>query len=510
MDKVLGGTLALGLLAGCTSGSGAAPGVPADASTASGGAAGSGRVILGDGGGARGKGGNGATLDASACPGPGCHAFTASYPGRVWEADTSVAIGTNGYVAATWMTANEPMSAPTVAWHVGYTFSTDFGSTWAPVQIIRSPISGDDAWDPRVAVDAANNFYLAIVSVDPGFTESHIYVMTAPVGTATFSAPSEVTDPTEGKPNDAGQPTLYSTLDPRPFYDTPMIAVTKNQQIVVTYSRFDVGCDYASGSCVSDIMVARSANAKSWSRAQITSRRASVDGGPNGGPSSFATIAFPCVSAATNRLWVTYNDYARSSNGNIGAAPVGVMLQYSDDDGATWSPTGTTVVAPIDAAGVPEAPFCAGDGGDVWVEYVRRAADCKTCVASSIQVARSTDGGRTFGAPVDALDATTSFDAAGAWHATLARESSGNLVVAYYGGGINPGDEGAVYYVRSTDKGASFGKATVIKAPIRLTSGGFGLGNYLGVATAGGWLYTAYTDNWGNASHVGFARLALP
>ena len=417
-------------------------------------------------------------------------AFTSSRPGDQWEGETHLAVSASGQVAAVWIADQ--------ASYIGYAFSSDSGSTWTPAQALHAPSSGDEAWDPAVAVDAANNFYVSFLALG---ANARVYVAEAPTGTMTFGAPSEVTDPVEsGLDDDGGKPLFW--------YDKPWIAVTRDQGVVVTYTRFD-GCHapFVPGSCVADVMLGRSTNGASWTRTAITAS-ASGDGGKYGG---FAESAFPCVSASTGRLWVVYDSI--EPPGAAGTPPVGVVLQYSDDGGATWSAGNTTVVAPATATGVLDGPSCAGDGMDVWVEY--ELADPNGTFASSIQVARSANGGQSFGAPVNAQDMATS---AHSWHGAIALESSGELDVEYYGGADEGDPQGSVYYTHSTGGGATWGKAQLIKSPITLTSKSGGdigslstwLGDYLGVTTAGGVLYTTYTDNASGTAHVAFAKQSVP
>jgi hypothetical protein len=92
-------------------------------------------------------------------------------------------------------------------------------------------------------------------------------------------------------------------------------------------------------------------------------------------------------------------------------------------------------------------------------------------------------------------------------------EANGHLDVEYYGGAFDGDTNGAVYYVHSVDQGATWGSATLIRRPITLSSAGISdgwLGDYLGVTTSGGSLYTTFTDNSSGVAHVDFAKLPLP
>jgi hypothetical protein len=397
------------------------------------------------------------------------------------------------------MASTGPVSAwKTSTQFLGYAFSTDWGATWTPAQAVYAPISGHRVFDPAVAVDAANDFHVSFLTIDMAYASYHVYAATAPAGTTSLGTPAEVTDPVEGVPTDAG-PALYT-------YDKPWISVTKGQEIVVTYTRFDQGCapDYKpSGACFGNIMAARSTDAQSWTRVALTANNPGGDGGADGGIASFVGMAFQCASTATGRLWVVYEDLAPYPTW---PAPAGIALQYSDDDGATWS--APTIVAPIAATVIFDDPSCAGDGSDVWVAYEQKPIG--GTVASAIQVVHSTSGGQSFGAPVNALDTAASTYA---WHSTLVREGNGHLDVEYYGGLFDGAANGSVYSTHSGDQGATWGPATGIRMPITLTSAGFDvgwLGDYLGVAVGGGALYTAFTDNATGVSHVDFAKATLP
>jgi hypothetical protein len=224
------GALVLGFVAGCSSSS-AATGGKADAGTGgTGGAGGRGGASAGGiGGAATSTGGTGGQLDASICPAGGCHPFTSSYPGDAWQAETHVAVGTNGYLAAVWIASDKPEADPAMVRHLDYAFSPDSGATWAPVHVIRAPTADHNASDPAIAVDANNNFYLSFDTyeasagqVDAAWVvDRHVYVAKAPVGTTEFGAASEVTDPTEVMSGDGGT-VPYG-------YDKPWIAVTRSQ-----------------------------------------------------------------------------------------------------------------------------------------------------------------------------------------------------------------------------------------------------------------------------------------
>jgi len=420
-----------------------------------------------------------------------CSSFTSVAPGDVWEGETHLAVGTNGYVAAVWIASSDPTG---FVQYIGATFSTDWGATWTPIQSLYAPDADElHNCDPAVAVDAANNFHAVFCGFSAQFAHTSLWVANAPAGTTTFGAPSEASDPVTTTPTDAGRAQYW--------LDKPWIAVTKDQEIVVSYTQLDpVTCPVSGGlwpACLSNIVVARSADGKSWTRTQVTAN------GTDAGTPDLVQFAYLCSSASTGRLWLIYNDEIGG-----GAGGVGVVLRFSDDDGATWSQP--TVVSPPTAPGLEVEHSCAGDGNDVWVAYELHPPN--EYLGSSVLLSHSANGGQTFGAPVDALDTTTS---ARAWHSQVALESSGGLDVEYYGGASSGDTHAGLYYVRSTDIGATWSKAMLIRKPMTLLTGWNGvgdkwLGDYLGATTAGGSLYTTFTDNSSGVAHVDFAKLALP
>ena len=205
----------------------------------------------------------------------------------------------------------------------------------------------------------------------------------------------------------------------------------------------------------------------------------------------------------TNRLWLVHDVEPGG-----GAGGIGVTLRFSDDDGATWSPANTTVIAPPTAMNIPVEHSCAGNGNDVWVAYETHPSGA---LATAVQVVHSTNGGQTFGAPVNAMDTATSLLA---WHSAVVLEANGHLNVEYYGGASNGDPHGGLYYVHSTDQGATWGTATLIRKPITVLEPSpwtdNWLGDYIGATTARGSLYTTFADNSTGVAHVDFAKVTLP
>src|SRR5262249_28628932 len=90
------------------------------------------------------------------------------------------------------------------------------------------------------------------------------------------------------------------------------------------------------------------------------------------------------VNVNTGRLIITWNETSSSS--------VTVRTSYSDDGGSTWSPV-ATVTSSSSILG-PQIRFVPGATNATSQAYVAWTQ------ANGFQIARSTDGGATWGAPI--------------------------------------------------------------------------------------------------------------
>ena len=383
------------------------------------------------------------------------HAISPS-PLSAMEAETHISVAPNGYVASAWIDIQSGGSSTN-----GYAFSKDRGATWEAVQAVDSP-GGRISSDPVLAVDGSSNFYMVWIGFHRGTstpTDMAAYASVAPAGTTTFGPPVQISDP----------------LDPSTVsLDKPWITVVKDT-ILATYTKFETG-----GS--ETIFAARSLDGQTWRRSTV----ASGFGQRN--------LAMPCT--AGGRVWVVFWDDA-----------VGFAVHWSDDRGATW-PVGNVSSVGSASAGVFDDPSCvASSDTSMWVEYETSAAG-GTGAASAIAVARSTNGGVSFDAPVIVQDTVA------AYHAQLAIEPGGTAIDLVYYGGTSESDRTASYrHARSTNGGVSFSPSVVIKQPLTFLTNRMSaqwLGDYVGVVVSDGQLFTSFTDNTTPAAHVWFARVALP
>jgi hypothetical protein len=383
------------------------------------------------------------------------------------ESETSVAVGSNGFVAVAYIGIQASGGSTN-----GYRFSKDGGKTWGTVSTLDSP-GGRVASDPVLAVDSKDNFYMTWVGYmaqGMNVTDMHVYIAVAPAGTTTFGAPIEVTDPTDNS---------------NPSLDKPWVVITHKETVLVTWANLSDN----------SINAARSTDgAKTFTRGPIAT-------------GAFRNLVFPCIPATGDRIWATY----------VGNTHVG--LRWSDDDGATWK---TGMVDNVTMNGVDdgmeqfafEDPTCVADGNDVWVSYgvtsQPAAGNDSTSFLDTIRIAHTGDGGKT----IDVRYSVT--DAQGGKYTllpTLSREANGALDLVYYAGSSEMDPKGSYRHSRSTDGGKTWDASVALKSNLFFT-GDRGspkwLGDYTGVAMRNGYLYTSYAENTGAFSHIAFYALVLP
>ncbi len=375
-----------------------------------------------------------------------------------FQAESSVAATKGGVVAATWITLTQ------AAVGIGYSFSTDGGKTWlAPAGI--PPINGFFYGDPTVVAGDDGSFYLAFCAVNKGFTAGHVYVAKAAPGATTFGTPVQVSDP----------------ADPGP-YDKPVIAITKSQAILVSYTHVATG----------HVVVGRSADgAASFTRTEAVSNV------------PYGALATPCADPDGGRVWLTFIGNKR------------IDLRWSDDDGATFPQTNATRVSPTTELDVStDDPVCVGRGSEVWVAYSRSHDIVDSASFNwkdyALRLAHSSDGGATIDSRTDVFDA-----ASGTFfmEPALVLEPNNALDLTYYTGNVGDDPAGTFRLARSTDGGQTFLPTTVIEQPVTFAlnrNGKTWLGDYSGFVAFDGRLYTTYADNASGSSHVSFMTMPIP
>ncbi len=372
------------------------------------------------------------------------------------EDEPTVAVGTQGIVAAAWNgnTNNTPV--------IGYAFSTDGGKTWLPPGI-ASPADSFGYGDPTLVTAADGTIYLSFVAFDMNFTMGRVHLAKAAPGTTSFAPAVVVNAPTDVGP-----------------YDKPVMAITKGQEILVSYS------DYSSN----QIVVARTSDGASFTQT------------PAGKPDPAPGLSMPCPSSSGGRTWVVFR----------GATTI--QLRWSDDDGATFPTANASRVSPSTDNNLSEEdPVCVGNGNDVWVAYGLSHDNLDPSKYNwkdyALRLAHSSDGGATF-TVVDAHDPT-----AGAlfMEPALALEPKGTLDLAYYVGNMQGDMAGSFRVAQSTDGGQTFKPSSVIASPLMFNDDRttlFWQGDYSTIVPSGGTLYTTFGHNIPGPDHISFASLPLP
>ena len=394
-------------------------------------------------------------LDASrpdTAQGPASHVFSGpvlSTSAGLYEIEPDLAVSSTGVVASAFM-ASGPGT-------IAYAFSRDDGASWSAPQALLAP-PNSQAVDPSLAADGAGGFLLTYLT--EGAAGRHVYAAMAPEGTMTFGEPVEVSDP--------AAPATY---------DKPWALVLADGTRVIVYTT-DSG---------NTVYVARSTSTGIWTRSSIA---------PDG---TLRGVAFPCASGT--RLFVAY------------LVPGGIALSASDDGGATWPAASTTVVQAATERAAFEMPTCVANGSDVWISYGLTKdvnSEQRADELTAIRIAHSKDSGRS-------IDARYSTGEGGHFmHPRLVRDAVGTLHLVYYEGARAGDAAGSFRHARSIDDGVTWTATEAIGPAITFETSRTGfdwLGDYVGAATRGEHVYTAYVQNQtdgGQVSHVAFGRVDPP
>lgn len=382
------------------------------------------------------------------------------------ESETHLAVAPDGRVLVAWIGLGAQFGT-------GYAFSPDRGATFAAPELIAGNLG-----DPIVASGSDSSFYLGYLDgtcTGGACTNGHVYVRKAPPGSSTFGAAVDVS---EG--------------NPAHFYDKPWLMRTGAGDLVAIFNQREG--QYPDN--LDAIVAARSTDGVAWTRSFV------VPVQPKG---MLASIPHACASRTGDRVWAVFIDTTSS---------IGGTLRWSDDGGATWpvANQGQTFSLPSELAQVQGYDYrCAGEGNDVWV-MVGLSPDPGTEDAISplhqIVVAHSGDAGKTF-------DRRTTIELAGALYLRpeLVVEASGALDVMMYRGAKASDPSGRVERLRSTDGGKTFGAPIVeldpmLFDPSRATP--TWIGDYSGLVADGSDILMSYVTNGGGHSHIAFKKRPAP
>jgi hypothetical protein len=409
--------------------------------------------------------------------------------------------------------------------HVGYGVSFDGGATWADGLVPEPdwPVQGD----PAVAASADGAFYMAMISFERTSNRGGIYVSRSQDGGRTF------------------QRAVRVQADPEVFEDKEYIAVDTSGSphrgnVYVSWTNFD------DRRLLTEIVLSRSTDGgQSWSAAQPIS-------GPRSYFNGFVQGSVPAV-AADGALYVAWYEAVGGFAPQLirglamragaiaepfagrgilppllgvlpqpvktramgGARSVSIRLARSADGGRTFGP-------PVDAApvrdteplrfrtnsfpsiAVPPRGRWLGSSGQVHVAFASATGQD----GGDIFVASSFDSGTTFRAPVRVND-----DAPGAMQIFpwLAQDETGRLHAVWYDRRGDPhGRLLDLYYSASGDGGLTWSPNRRVTPagfdPDTDFGGGF-IGDYNGVAAAGGIAYALWTDTRSGGQDIFFAPL---
>jgi hypothetical protein len=370
------------------------------------------------------------------------------------EAETHLSMAPDGTLVSVWISIGGGGGSD-----IGYTFSTDSGTTWTPVKVVGDS-TGRESSDPVSAVDAQGNFYvtwIAFVRDNMGNASDFVlYVSKAMAGSKVFSTPVAVDKFASG--------------------DKPWITVTAAGTILVT-------CMQASGQN-SVLNAHRSTNGgTTWSKTPIFT---SINGNQ-------ANFIVPCAPKTGTRVWASHLSVE---------ADLQQVLHWSDDDGVTW-PVANQKVFGVNSSITPAT--CVAKGSDLWLAYGQWTAQPASADApvDEYHVIHTTNG--TTITDVLASDTKTKQQELGSLSLD---DATGELALSYYAGDAE-GTTGNVRSVRSTDNGKTWSASKVVTADLQFTANRASqkwLGDYFGSVLRGGTLFLSYGENADTATHVAFSK----
>jgi hypothetical protein len=304
---------------------------------------------------------------------------------------------------------------------VGYSYSTDGGTTWSVPQLLDSTLLGSDYFknsDPVVAVDTAGNFYISVITIGSTTGNLALALYKSTDGGVTF-------------PNgyiaaavaDEDKEWIVSDLSPTsPYYNMLYITWTRfssNVRIEFTKST-NGGINWTDAVHVSDPNHSgQGSNSCSSPDGQINVVWAggtyntttiyydkSTNGGdtfgtdtaiatgpdPNGLPNNVGTFpSIACDLSSSPRHGYLYCVFCDSRSGDPD-----VFLIRSANNGQSWSPTVRVNNDSLGNGKIQYWPWVAvSDSGNVAVLFM----DSRNTASNTIieaYIARSTDGGVTF------------------------------------------------------------------------------------------------------------------
>jgi hypothetical protein len=396
---------------------------------------------------------------------------------------------------------------------LGISLTLDGGATWADRQLavpihplVGSPDDGlpmPYIFDPYIDSDSQGNIYAGYIAAigGPG-GPSGLYIERSQTKGQVWSGPTTIAFDVRAAVPPPPPP------DPYRFNDRPDMTVDGSDNVYVVWIK-DVG----QAQPTSDIYFAKSPPPGTPG-----------PGNPTGLDFSGTvanSVAPKTINDGPNGTdWANVPDIAVASNGTVyvawinvdvtvaGPKPGTLLIDTSSDGGATFgadtafqsiTALARNVTTATGATDVTSGsyPSLAADPTNPQRVYVAYAADPPGADEANIFFLRSSDGGATWTTPVVINDDGTTNDQI---HPSIAVKPDGTIDVAWYDKRNAPGDDQwDVYIAKSTDNGTSFSANVRVSdqsfAPPTDVFGRPWLGEYLGLELDGSWAYIAFTSS---------------
>ena len=370
-----------------------------------------------------------------------------------------------------------------------YGVSTDNGATWSesyvPLDGGGFPTTGDGlSWeansDPVIAIDKSGNVFLENLYFNGSNNANGLYV-----GVGTLSAGSVTAAKTYLV---AGN----SSPSAQTFEDKPWIAVDNSSKhtsgnVSVTWTRFTSTSDMIMFSLSSD-------HGKTWSKAKQISlpvQNGSVQGsavavGPDGSINVVYSVFF---NGGVEELFFT-----RSTNsGKKFSTPAQITFPFIS---TSFSSSYRT----------PDfGSIAVGPNGNIHIVYSEQT----NTNGSEVDYIRSTDGGATFSSHIVINDISTGQQF---FPSIAVDQASGQLHVSYFstenGAAVGQSDAYDVKATCSSDGGNTWSLSTRVTPATIIGYFGF-IGDYAGIAAAGGYAHPVWNDGGFYGGVLGFGGGAL-
>jgi len=384
-----------------------------------------------------------------------------------WESEAWLAASPEGRVLVAAWTGRDTVGDWSLGGPIGYTFSSDGGATWKPPAAMAFP-DRETPFNVKVAADARGDFWAVWLARSMLGPKDAIVVARSRPDALSFEAPIEVTSPT-------------STGD----YDLPAI-VSHRGAVLAAYTVFHESCMATE--------VARSMDGLTWTRATA---------GPCEPATPVRNLNAICASETSDRVWLA--NAAGDPDGDS-ASPLRVELRHSDDHGLTWPASSLQIISAPGQRVAFDPIVCTMQGDDLWIAYGLTDGAIQPGLfakLTSIQVVRVAPAGTV--TRFEVPNPSGAF----AMHPQITSDATGTVHVLSHVGARDDDPAGALRSTHLPQGASQFEAGRSLDGPMRFNEQwgeeGF-LGDYYGVATAGGSIMAAYGFGAGTDIHIAFQK----